>query len=220
MRLAGRVLAKNDGRPIGAATVYNRTSKKGVRADSSGFFTIVLSNLDTLEVRHVGFKTLRYLKPPSRNSNYYEDILLQEDALELKEVTIYRKRAPLRTIALNPDWERPDPFRLYLFGAGRPRSKPEPAGLGSPITALYEAFSRRAQNDRKVAALRAERELLETAAIRYNVYYVEGLTGLKGQDLAAFMAYCPLQPKFIITATDYELAAATLNCYRRFMNDL
>lgn len=218
VRMAGRILSR-DGKPIPYATAYNRTSKKGVVADSGGFFTIVLSNKDTVEIRHVGFRPLLYMKPPGRNGNYYEDILLQEVSLELKEVTIYRKRAPLRTIAINPDYKRADPFQIYLFGAGKPRSN-EPAGLGSPITALYQAFSRSEKNKRKLEKLKAERELQDLASIRYNEYYVESLTGLHGQDLQAFMGYCPLQPQFVISASDYELAASVLNCYRRFMNDL
>ena len=219
VRLAGRVLARVDGHPIAFATVYNRGSKKGVRTDSSGFFTIVLSNKDTLEIRHVGFRTLFYMKPPGRNGNYYEDIVLSESTFELKEVTIYRRRASLRTIAINPDYDRKDIFNLHPFGDGQ-RHKLGPAGFGSPVTALYEAFSRREQNNRKLEQLKADREQYDMASIRYNEYYVESLTGLHGQDLAAFMGYCPLQPNFIITSTDYELAAAVLNCYRRFMNDL
>lgn len=218
VRMAGRILSR-EGKPIPFATAYNRTSKKGVVADSGGFFTMVLSNKDTVEIRHVGYRPLLYMKPPGRNGNYYEDILLQEASLELKEVTIYRKRAPLRTIAINPDYKRADPFQIYLFGAGKPRN-PQRAGLGSPVTALYEAFSRREQNNRKLEQLKAERELHDLASIRYNEYYVESLTGLHGLDLQAFMGYCPLQPQFIISSSDYELAASVLNCYRRFMNDL
>jgi hypothetical protein len=219
VRWSGRVLAKSDGHPVPYATVFNRTTKKGTVADTAGYFTTVISHRDTLEVRRVGYKTVYYVKPPSRNSNYYEEIFLGEDYYELKEVTIYRKRQPLRSIALNPEYQRDDPFKIYLFNAGRPKLN-ERAGIGSPVTALYEAFSKREQNNRKLATLKADRQLRDLAAIRYNEYYVESLTGLKGHDLEAFMGYCPLNAQFIITASDYELAVATLNCYRRFMNDL
>jgi hypothetical protein len=219
VRMAGRVLSRTDGKSVPFSTVYNRVTKKGVVADSSGFFSLVISSKDTLEIRHVGFRPLLYVKPSNRNANYYEEIYLPESFFELKEVTIYRKRKVLETIALNPEYERTDPFQIYLFGAGKPRSR-TPASFSSPISAIYESFSRREQNLRKLEVLKANRQLQELARIRYNEYYVESLTGLKGQDLAAFMGYCPMQPNFIISASDYELAAAVLNCYRRFMNDL
>jgi hypothetical protein len=217
--MAGHIVNRTDGKSIPYATVFNRTSKKGIVADSAGYFSIVLSNKDTLEIRHVGYRTLLYVKPSNRNANYYEEVALSENLFELKEVTIYRKRQALQSIALNPEYDRRDPYQIYLFGAGKPRRR-TPAGISSPITAIYESFSRRGKNLRKLEALKANKELADLAAIRYNEYYVEGLTGLKGQDLEAFMGYCPMQANFIIAASDYELAAAVLNCYRRFMNDL
>jgi len=219
VRWVGRVVARTTGQPIPYATVYNRTTKKGIVADSGGYFSTVLSHKDTLEVRHVGYTTHQYTKPPNRNANYYEEVQLGESFYELKEVTIYRKRQPLNSIALNPEYNRQDPFKIYLFGAGQARQNRR-ASISSPVTALYEAFSRREQSLRKLYQLKADKDLQDLAAIRYNEYYVESLTGLHGQDLEAFMGYCPFQPRFVITASDYELSVAVLNCYRRFMNDL
>lgn len=55
----GRILGQ-DGIPLPAASVVNRTRKMGTQADASGFFTIVASEKDVLEISSVGYVTQIY----------------------------------------------------------------------------------------------------------------------------------------------------------------
>jgi hypothetical protein len=218
VRMAGHIL-NSQKKPISYATVRNLTNRKAVVADSLGFFSIVLSQYDTLEFRRVGYKTAYYRKDQGKNGNYYQDIFLQEEAYALDEVTIYRKPdRTVRSIAVNPDYNRVDRFQLHMFARPEDRHELKP-DISSPFSYIYDQFSKRGIATRKVYELRAQQRLATLVSIRYNDDYVSSLTGLQGRDLAEFMVYCHLSQDFILSASDYELAAATLNCYRRFIDE-
>lgn len=218
VRMAGRVLSAHK-KPISYATIRNLTNRKAVIADSGGNFSIVLSQFDTLEFRRVGYKTLYYKMGPDRNGNYYQDIYLEEEAFALDEVTIFRKPdRTVRSIAVNPEYHKVDRYQIHI-GIRRGTGREAPPDVSNPLSFLYDQFSKRGIAARKVAELKAQKRLLTLVSIRYNEDYVGSLTGLAGRDLAEFMNFCPLSQEFILTASDYELAAATLNCYRRFMDN-
>jgi hypothetical protein len=218
VRMAGTVRSAQSGVSVSYATIRNLTSKKAAVADSAGRYSIVLCSDDTLEVRRVGYKTVFVLKDPEKNGNYYLDIFLDEQSYDVNEVTIYRKKDIKRaTLALNPEYERRDDFQIFL-GADPKTIKEKPADFSAPMTMIYQEISRRGKNLRKLNQLKQDREILSLAAIRYNEYYITGLTGLRGRELEEFQNFCGLPTSFVLTCTDYELAAATLNCYRRFLN--
>lgn len=218
VRLAGTVRSAQSGVSVSYATIRNLTSKKAAVADSAGRYSIVLCSDDTLEVRRVGYRTVFVLKDPEKNGNYYLDIYLEEQSYDVNEVTIYRKKDIRRaTIALNPEYDRRDNFQIFL-GADPRTIKEKPADFSAPATMLYQELSRRGKNLRKLNKLKQDREILSLAGIRYNEYYITGLTGLRGRELEEFQNFCGLPTSFVLTCTDYELAAATLNCYRRFLN--
>jgi hypothetical protein len=215
VRLAGNIYDRQTGTPLASVTIRNLRSRKVSVSDSNGFFSIVLTQEDTLELRRVGYKSVYYQKEAGHNGNYYQRFFLNEEAVEIKEVTIYRKRPALRSVALNPEYNRPDPFRLQI---GVAKGSAQAPTITSPISYLYDQFSSRGKAARKLATLKAERELIAMAGIRYNQDYVESLTGLHGEELVRFMAFCPMAPEFILSTSDYELAAAALACYRRYLD--
>ncbi len=218
VRMAGQIL-NSQKKPVSYATIRNMTNRKAVIADSAGFYSIVLSQYDTLEFRRVGYKTRYYKKDQNRNGNYYQDIYLEEEAFAYDEVTIYRKAdRTIRSVAVNPEYNRVDRYQIHI-GARRGTTHEAPPDISNPISFFYDQFSRRGISARKVAELKARKRLLMLVSIRYNEEYVGSLTGLAGRDLSEFMNFCPLSQDFILTANDYELAAATLNCYRRFMEE-
>ena len=221
VRLAGRVVNGATGKAVSYGTVRNLTSKRVVVADSGGNFSIVISTTDSLELRRVGYRTRYYTKALGQNGNYVDQIPMTEESVNLQEVTIYRKRKrEVNSIALNPEYGRKDNFRLYLFGyqpGVKRRIEPD---ITSPLSFLYDQFSKAGRSARKLKELQAQQEVLTMLSIRYNRDYVQDLTGLKDRDLTEFMAFCPMSADFVLRANDYDLAAATLNCYRRFMNGL
>ena len=221
VRVAGRLINSVTGKAVSYGTVRNLVTKRVVIADTGGNFSIVIATVDSLEIRRVGYRTRYYTKALGRNGNYVDVIQMTEESINLQEVTIYRKRKrEINSIALNPEYGRKDNFRIYLFGyQPGPRRRVEP-DISSPLSFLYDQFSRSGKAARKLEELRAQSHLQSLISIRYNRDYVQELTGLSERDLSEFMAFCPMSSDFVLRSNDYELAAATLNCYRQFMNGL
>ena len=84
---------------------------------------------------------------------------------------------------------------------------PAPAG---GVGLESDKFSKEAKSRQAYAEVMKK----EKAENRYNKKVVSNITGLKDEEeITAFMKFCPLNVKFILESTDYELYLAVRNCY-------
>lgn len=90
--------------------------------------------------------------------------------------------------------------------------------LNSPFTMIYNKFSRRAKEEKKVAGLKVENNLKQEAFRKYNKEFVASVLKIKDKELDDFMQYCQLDTDYILRSTEYELALAVKNCYASFKN--
>jgi hypothetical protein len=80
-----------------------------------------------------------------------------------------------------------------------------------PITAIYNAFSKEVESQRK------HQELIEYAPkqkiihAKYNTEKVQYWTGLKNEELTQFVLFCDFKDSFLLRVSDYELIAKIRN---------
>jgi hypothetical protein len=104
-------------------------------------------------------------------------------------------------------------------------TKPEGgAALEGALTGLANLFNKRAQQQKRIAALleaKQNREAQKTYQnfidTKFNQQVVAEATGLSGSQLDEFLQYCNLSNEFVYYATEYELLAAIFSRYYRFM---
>jgi len=90
LQLSGVVIGEGDLQPLPYSTVWNKTMRKGVMADFSGFFTLVSFPGDTLIFNFMGYKPSTYLLPDTLVENRYSIVqMLQLDTLNMPEVVVY-----------------------------------------------------------------------------------------------------------------------------------
>jgi hypothetical protein len=77
--------------------------------------------------------------------------------------------------------------------------------LASPITFLYNTFSRKAKMDRIYADLVANESEVLRLAQKYNPEIVHRITKLEGEKLEGFMLYCSFTYYTLITSSDLEI---------------
>lgn len=200
---AGRVFDGITFQPLSGASVYNVNTKKFAFTDKEGKFVIQISKNDTLVISKSIYRQLVV----GINDKLYlgmEDFFLYYKATMLKEVNI---------IAINPSYEgfkkdivtlelpeyykRVEETKLSEFQ--KANATYEPNGnllslggqmLSSPITFLYDKYSRKSKMNRLYNEMVANEEETERIQDKYNREIVQKITGLEGDELVDFMMYC------------------------------
>jgi hypothetical protein len=216
VRVAIRLLDMGNGKPVPYASVRILGTKKGLVADSNGFFSIVITQKDSLKISSLGYFDLIYTKRPEKQINYYEVLQMRSKIFELSAVQVLGKR---KKDLDNPflRWEYKAKFlpKLWLFYT--PTGEPPPApGLMSPISYLYDRFSRRGKDARKLRDMVAERARRKWYSSRYNAEKIKQWTNLGEDEMEAFMKFCPMPDNFLDEASDYEIIERTFRCLEEF----
>lgn len=218
VRVAVKLLDIATQKPIPYASVRFVGTKKGLRADSNGFFTVVLAQKDTLRISSLGFHDLLFVKDPTKQTSYYTTINMVSKIYELSAVQIMARR---KKDMNNPflRWEYKAKFlpKYWLFyePTGEP---PPPPSLMSPISYLYDRFSRRGKAARKLRDMVAEKAQRKWIAQRYSPQKVSEWTGLQGAELDEFMKFCSMPDYFVQSASEYEIIDKTFRCLQDFDN--
>ncbi len=166
VRVTGRVSEAGSRKPIPGASVMVRRTQLAVVADASGDFGLSASRTDTLVFRAVGFKAQLLPLGGTGLSQLIVQIKLQPDTVQLGEVRITEGRPDravinraLRNIkrpstAPTSAVKRPPaPKPLFPVDSAAPKA-PVPT-LASPVSLLYEQFSRAGKERQKMRDIEA-----------------------------------------------------------------
>jgi len=191
----GKVITSTDQRTYYDLMIVNRRTRSGTFGNADGTFTIQALRTDTLMVGSIGHQTRMLCLADSVVRATY-DIMLRLIPLsyQLAEVEIL----PERTLKeIQADIERlgykESDYKLTTVNA-----------LQSPITALYQEFSRRERSKRIVAELENEdrkRALLQELLQKYVQYDIINLNPEAFDD---FIDFCSVPDEVIKSLSQYE----------------
>jgi len=194
--------------PINEANIYNFSSKKYSFTNKEGNFEILVMKGDTIIVSKPAYKQVLIEITQEIIEKKMLEVSLFYKAIILKEVSVYAFPATYK------DFKREfvgtnfsDYYKMLqestLSQEDRDRikySKPVnhldliPGKVGeavrSPITALYNAFSKKMKMERLYKELVDNQEEVEKLPLKYNRELVTSLTGLEGEELLNFMTFC------------------------------
>ncbi len=212
--------------PLSGASVYNMNTNKFAFTDKDGQFTIKVSLNDTLVISK---SIYRQLVVTVNDKIFYsmEDFFLYYKATMLPEV---------RIIAINPSYEgfkkdivtlelpeyykRAEDIKLSEFEKANATYKPDGniLSLGgtlttSPITYLYDKFSRKSKMNRLYNEMVSYEEEVARVQDKYNREIVSELTGLQGDDLLEFMMYCRFNYYDLVRMEDEEIRSKIKSKY-------
>ncbi len=177
--------------------VINLRTQQGQFAQSDNSFRVQALRNDTLVVTAIGYRVRKLCFRDSLRSDTIE-VMVALDRLryELKEATVFIPRDLNR---IEQDLKKlgytPKDYRLTGVNAWQ-----------SPLTALYQEFSRKERSKRKVAELMnadRRRELMREVLANYTR---SGLIALPYNEYDAFIDYLGLSDFFLRTFSQYELA--------------
>lgn len=181
VRVSGTVSEAGTGRAVQGAAIIVQGSGRGTVADAEGDFRIDVQSTDTLVFRAVGFKTRRLPMGGTGLSQLVIQVSLMRDSIRLGEVRVTEGRPDraainraLRNIkrpstAPTSAVKRP-PAPRPLFPVDSIAPRPVAPTIGSPISLIYEQFSRAGQERRKMEEIRAAEaaEKARQAKQKYN----------------------------------------------------
>jgi len=194
---------------FGELMIINVTSGRGIIGGSDGSFEINIRKEDELKVFCTGFKTVTVSFRDSIFKPVYNIIV------ELKELQIVFDKPVI--IRPQPTYEELEDARSKI-GTHRydPLIQSPATTIFNPITALYQAFSRKEQ-EKKIYAELLNQKQLEDALKDITRYLVSsGLFDLDDDEMELFLATCPLSQEFVRTASLYDVSAALGSCYYAF----
>ena len=201
--------------PLENTCIHNLSSGLMVFSNSSGDFSMLVSPHDTLAISRVGYEMEMFAMTDSlKNLKERTTIKLLMKSIMLRNVTVYAmkpyplfikdltKTSPMEKIDI-PGVEIPKEERAnYDRDRGNLlRGTP----FASPISYLYDRFSRKAKMDRMYAHLVANQDEVLRLAQKYNPEIVHRITKLEGDKLEDFMLYCAFTYYTLVTSSDLEI---------------
>lgn len=211
--------------PVEGANIYNATTNKFVFTDDNGYFNIACELNDTLIISKSIYRQMIVVLTDELMKKNSEDFLLYYKAILLKEVNV---------LSLNPTYEgfkrdlaKIEIPEIYKHISGTELSEQDKANaeykkepnvfrntpIAHPITALYEAFSRKAKMKRLYYEMMQYEDRLDELPLKYNKEVVKDITGLPDNEILNFMMYCHFSYYDLIRWTPIQIINAIKDKY-------
>ncbi|MDB5267767.1 MAG: hypothetical protein JWP58_807 [Hymenobacter sp.] len=186
VRVSGSVSEARTRLPIPGATVQVLRTKRGVVTTTTGDFSIDALPTDTVLFRALGYKAQRMALGGTGLSQLVVRIQLARDSVRLGDVEVVGDR-PDRAIINRALRNMKRPAPPVVSGAKRP-PKPKPLfavdstapkapipTIASPVSLLYDQFSREGKQRRKMEQIEAEQraEKARKARAEYNKAFLD-----------------------------------------------
>lgn len=191
----GRVITNTDQHTYYDLMIVNRRTRSGTFGNADGTFTVQALRTDTLMIGSIGHRTgILCLADSVERAIYDLRIRLVPLRVQLAEVEILPERT-LKEIQADIDklGYKASDYKLTTVNA-----------FESPITALYQEFSRRERSKRLVAELENEdrkRAILQELLHKYVEYDIIKLNPEAFDD---FIEFCSVPDEVIKGLTQYE----------------
>lgn len=192
--LSGRVKDSSEFQNFYNLMVFNRSSGRGVFGNPDGTFGVYTGPNDSITLSVKGYYMVGFRVKPDSNCRAVVEASIVIKAHDLDEVVV----KPLKTL------QQVKEERLAL-AMRETRTVTGINVLQSPITALYQRFSKVEQSKRKVAELEykdSEEQILQELLQLYVAYDVIKLTP---EQFDEFIRFLNVDESFLKTANDMEL---------------
>lgn len=210
IHVSGKAMDKNSpSLLLEQVMVINLRTQQGIFGNADNSFSISINKTDTLVVTAYGYGPQKICFADSANTESYKIVVgLKKLSATFQEVTIM---APRDLNRIEEDIKklgyRKSDYRLTGLDAWR-----------SPLTALYEEFSRRERSKRKVAQLMNEDERRKLLREVLANYARSGLIKMQYNEFNAFIDFLGLNELLLKSFSQYELAVYIKSKYNVWDN--
>jgi len=236
--ISGQIIETTNLSPIPLAHLIVKGQRSGKICDSLGRFHLQVKRSDTLVISALGFQSQEWAVPYIFDNTLpsFFQIPLEKMAYLLQEVDVFALgtwdefKADFVKLEIKDDYviNKQIIKELAPYNTKPPNIIPpqyrttiEDPGIwdaiGTPASFLFAKFNRKEKSKRKVSKMIRNEWKLKKLSKNYNAEIVSANTGLKGDTLEDFMAYCG--PKIEITevTSRYDILEQIVNNYKEYL---
>jgi hypothetical protein len=174
--------------------IINRTTGQGVFGHANGTFSVYTKPGDSITLSIKGYPLINTRVRPNADCQYQVEYFIERPAQEIEKVVV----TPLKSLEQIKEEREALAMRETRMVTGI-------EVMQSPITALYQAFSRKERSKRWVAEqeYKDDQERIVKELLRNYVAYE--IIDLSDEEFEEFIAFLNVDDSFLKTATEMEL---------------
>jgi hypothetical protein len=207
--ISGTVVEQDSTTVMPYVYLLNSKTGNGTITDYNGKFSIIAGNSDTLTFQYVGYARRKY--PVSLIKNVNDSIkkpvkiVMHTMLVNIQSVTVIANKIKPNEI---------DYMKRYIKQHAAPRGLD---AFNSPITALYDQFSRKGREQRKLQQIFQDILIQEEVNKKLNPEILRQLTEDETINFEDFRRYAwRVDNQFILTHDGYDLYAPIMYYYRKY----
>ncbi len=192
--------------PLSKIMVINKRTNNGMFADAEGKFAISVLQSDTLMLSALGYKLKKIsFKDSTWKKQFSVFIPIEKLYFTLKEVSVF----PIRSLNdIQKDIDK--------LGVKRSYSLEGVDAIQSPITYLYERFSKFGKSKQRVAEWENEDMKRDILKDLFRLFIKHDIIDLNDEEFDAFIKYLNFSDEFMQNATQLELIMAIKGKYESY----
>jgi hypothetical protein len=185
--------------------IVNKSAGRGVFGKPDGTFSIQVNPGDSVYFRITGYQTLKVHVLADSSCRHHFQAFVNPLEYKKQDVVVY----PVKTLSqLKEERERLAQVETRLVTGFE--------SLKSPITALYQEFSRREKMKKKVAQLQYQDDTEKVVKELLRVYISYDVIEMEEEEFLEFIRFMNLNEEFLKTANDYQLIIYIKEKYIQF----
>jgi hypothetical protein len=203
--LTGRVEDSLNPQSFYNLMIVNRTRGKGFFGQPNGYFSVYVNEGDSISISIKGYPMIGFRIHADENCQFKFHKFIELKATEMKEVVI----KPLKT--LNQIKEERQELSM--------RETRQVTGidmLQSPITALYQTFSKKEKNKKWIAEQEFKDNERKVVQELLRLYVAYDIINLSEEEFDEFIVFLNINETFLKTATEMELITFVQDKFEHF----
>ena len=224
--VVGVVERSADQKPIPTVHIINLNKVTMSITDKEGKFAIEAEVNDTLYFSYLGYKSIKIRVSNDLIKYPNTHFQLTELALALEEVVVrpYQLTGYLDIDARNIPINRTRRYNIPGLPSGGYEAGSRTPGtamrilqaINNPADFLYNIFGKKPNELRKLKKARANNELRDLLAVKYDRRTLEELLQIDRIDLDEILRKCSFSDSFIKGANDLQILEAISGCYEEY----
>jgi tyrosyl-tRNA synthetase len=192
--LSGQVIDSLNPQAFYNVMIIDRSTGRGVFGQPDGTFSVYVSSGDKISISVKGYPIYEFMAKPDSNCQSKVIAYIEKLPQEIKEVVI----RPLKTLEQIKEERQALSLRETKMVTGI-------EVLQSPITALYQAFSRKEKNKAWIAEQTYKNDQRKVVKELLRVYVAYEIINLTEEEFDDFVTFLNVDESFLKTASEMEL---------------
>ena len=185
--------------------VINKTNGRGVFGQPNGHFSVVASPNDVIALSTKYYPIYQFIAYPDSNCQCHISVYIERIPQEIKEVII----RPLKSLEQLKQERSALALRETKLVTGI-------EVLQSPITAIYQAFSKKEQNKKWIAEQEFKDDQRKVVKELLRLYISFDIISLSEDEFDDFISFLNLDTDFLKTASEMDLIIFMKDKYDHF----